>query len=172
MQYEEAISEYLWVKENIKYYFPCWGNTASTLADRRGHCGMKSELLVSRLRSRGFEARYVEGRPSEGNLPILKIVPFNVHFWVEAKVDGKWLALDPTPDSSILSISGDTEPGTHLGHPTYITRWDEIPLWYKQGYNHPMMSPLRWISNLKLAYHWKIGNRGNHKSSSEIQGTG
>jgi len=162
MQYEEAVSEYLWVKENIKYYFPHWGDATRTLAERRGHCGMKAELLVSRLRAHGFEVRYVEGRPSEGNLPIVKIVPFSVHFWVEAKIDGKWLALDPTPDSSILSLSGDTEPGTHLGHPSYITRWDEIPLWYKKGYNHPMMAPLRWISNLKLAYHRK---RGNHKSN-------
>jgi transglutaminase-like putative cysteine protease len=169
MQYEEAISEYLWVKENIKYYFPYWGDATRTLAERRGHCGMKAELLISRLRARGLKARYVEGRPSERKLPIVKIGPFSVHFWVEAKVDGKWLTLDPTPDSSILRLSGDTEPGTHLGNPTYITRWDEIPPWYKEGYNHPLIAPLRWVSNLKLVYHRKMSN---YKSSLKIQSIG
>jgi len=158
MQYEEAVSDYLWVKENIRYTFSHWGDAAHTLARRSGHCGIKAELLVSMLRARDIEARYVEGRPSEGNLPILKIVPFSVHFWVEAKVDGEWLPLDPTPDRGIVCLLGDTEPGTHLEQPEYITRWDELPLWYKEGYNHPLVAPLRWISNIKLTYHRKTDN--------------
>ena len=89
MQYEEAVADYRWVKENIKYCFPYWGDTTRTLAEMRGHCGMKAEVLVSKLRARGIDARYVESRPTRGNLPILKIEPFNVHFWVEAKVDGR-----------------------------------------------------------------------------------
>ena len=166
MQYEEAVSDYLWVKENIKYAFTYWGDTTRTLAEMRGHCGIKAELLASRLRTHGIKARYVEGRPTQGNLPILKIEPFNVHFWVEAKVDGRWLTLDPTPDNGIVCLSGDTWPGAHLGHPEYITRWDEIPPWYKEGYNHPMVAPVRWISNIKLAYHRKLGS---YKSSPKMQ---
>lgn len=158
-QYEAAVAEYLWVKESIKYAFPYWGDVTRTLTSRQGHCGIKAELLVSRLRARGTEARYVEGRPSAGNLPILKLAPFSVHFWVEARVNGRWLTLDPTPDSGIVCLSGDTEPGSYLGRPEYITRWDEIPLWYKRLYNHPLFAPLRWISNLKLAYYRKVGSK-------------
>ena len=164
MQYEEAVAEYRWVKENIRYAFSYWGDTEYTLAKRSGHCGMKAELLVSRLRERGIEARYVEGRPSTGNLPMVKVAPFNVHFWVEARGDGRWLTLDPTPDGGIVGFSGDTEPGSHLVRPDYITRWDEIPLWYKESYNHPLVAPLRWVSNIKLAYHRKVGSRNSRKA--------
>jgi transglutaminase-like putative cysteine protease len=163
MQYEEAVSEYLWVKENIRYAFSRWDDAATTLAKKSGHCGMKAELLVSRLKARGIEARYVEGRPSRGDLPITKIISFSVHFWVEASIDGKWLTLDPTPDRGIVYLLGDTEPGTHLESPEYITRWDEIPSWYKKGYNHPLIAPFRWISNIKLICQRKTGNHKNQR---------
>lgn len=164
-QYEEAVAEYSWVKENIRYALSHWGDTARTLAQRQGHCGIKAELLVSRLKARGIEARCVEGRPMDGNLlPIMKLAPFSVHFWVEARVDGGWLSLDPTPDSGIVCLCGDTQPGSHLGNPEYITRWHEIPLWYKRLYNHPIFAPLRWLSNLKIAYHRKAGGKRARKS--------
>ena len=159
MQYEEAVSEYLWVKESIKYSFPYWGDTTRTLTEKRGHCGMKAEVLVSRLRARGIKARYVGGK-----VPMSKVGPFNIHFWVEAEVDGQWLTLDPTPDSSITCLLGDTEPGTHLENLEHITRWDEIPAKYKKLYNHPPVSLLRWIFNIKLAYYRKWGN---HKNSPQ-----
>jgi len=159
-QYEEAVAEYRWVKENIRYALSLWGDTVRTMARRRGHCGIKAELLVSRLRARGIEARYVEGRPMGENLPMMRLAPFNVHFWVEARVDGRWLSLDPTPDSGIVCFSGDTQPGSYLGRPDYITRWHEIPLWYKRLYNYSLFAPLRWLSNLKLAYYRTVGSKG------------
>jgi hypothetical protein len=163
-QYEEAVAEYSWVKENIRYAFSHWGDTTHTLARRQGQCGIKAELLVSRLRARGIEARYVEGRPMVGDLPMMKLAPFSVHFWVEARVDGGWLSLDTTPDIGIVCFCGDTQPGSYLGHPEYITRWHEIPLWYKRLYNHPLFAPLRWLSNLKIAYHRKVGGKRARKS--------
>jgi len=166
-QYEEAVAEYLWVKENIRYAFSHWGDTNRTLAERRGHCAIKAELLVSRLRGHDIKVRYVEGRPSMGNLPLLKLAPFSVHFWVEARVDGKWLTLDPTPDSGIVCLFGDTKPGSYLGRPEYITRWDEIPAWYKKLYNHPLFAPLRWLSNLKLAYYRRVGNKSQEVKEPE-----
>jgi transglutaminase-like putative cysteine protease len=166
-QYEAAVAEYRWVKENIRYALSSWGDTVLTLTRRRGQCGIKAELLVARLRERGIEARYVEGRPTAGELPMTRLEPFSVHFWVEAWVDGGWLSLDPAPDSGIVSLLGDTQPGSHLGNPEYITRWQEIPAWYKRLYNHPIFAPLRWLSNLKIAYHRKVGGRRAGVSSRE-----
>ena len=158
MQYEEAVSDYLWIKEHIKYYFPYWGDTTRTLAKMRGHCGMKAELLASSLKARGIETRYAGGK-----IPRSRAGPFYImHFWVEAKVDGQWLTLDPTPDSGITDWLGDTKPGTHLETHEHITRWGEIPVKYKKLYNRLPVILLRWIFNIKLAYHRK---RRNHKNS-------
>jgi len=156
-QYRIAVAEYQWVKENIKYRMSYWGDVTRTLAKREGHCGIKAELLVARLKEHGIKARYVEGRPLESDLPLLKLPPLQAHFWVEARVDGYWLTLDPTPDPGIAHLSGDTIPGSRLGTPQYITRWDEIPVWFKEFYNHRMLAPLRFLSNLNLDYHRRRG---------------
>lgn len=152
-EYEQTVADYEWVKENIKYRCSHWGDVEDTLEQGTGHCGAKTELLVHLLRTHGMEARYVEGRPTSHKLPITKLIFSDVHFWVEAKVDGEWLTLDPTPDSGIICLLGDTEPGTHLNEPIYITRWDELPPWYKEGYNSLLMAPFRWATNVKLAYY-------------------
>ncbi len=153
VRYEEIVAEYEWVKENIKYYLPYWGDTARTLSEGRGQCGMKSELLASRLRARGVEVRYVELRPAGVTLPIARLAVFDVHIWLEARVNGDWLTLDPTPDSGIVGLTGDSVPGSHLGRQGTLTRWDEIPHWFKETYNHPLVAPLRWLTNLSLARH-------------------
>lgn len=137
-QYKKAVAEYQWVKENIEYRLSYWGDVPHTLSTRTGHCGIKAELLVARLKEHGIKARYVEGRPLVSNLPLLRLAPFNVHFWVEARVDGRWLTLDPTPDS---------------GNARQIMCHDEIPVWLKELYNRPLIAPLRALSNLKPAYH-------------------
>lgn len=149
--YDEAVSAYQWVKENIKYAFPRAESTEQTLRGKRGNCAIKSELLVSMLRNKCIEARYVEGRPTGWKLIMLRLAVFDVHIWVEARVGNEWLTLDPTPDSGIVHILGDTEPGTHLGSPEYITRWDELPPWYKDGYNMWLFWPLRFLTNIQLA---------------------
>ena len=148
--YDEAVSTYQWVKENIKYAFPRSEGTEQTLLVKKGNCAIKSELLVSMLRDKGIKARYVEGRPTGWRLIMMRLAVFNVHFWVEAKVDNKWLTLDPTPDSGIAHFLGDTKPGTHLTNPDYIMRWDELPPWYKDGYNMWLFSPLRFLTNIQL----------------------
>lgn len=146
--YKEAVSTYLWVKENIRYAFPSWAGIGQT---SKGNCAIKSELLVSMLRDKGIRARYVEGRPTGWKLVMLLFQPFDVHFWVEARVDNKWLTLDPTPDSGIAPFIGDTEPGTHLTDPKWTTRWEELPPWYKEGYNMALFKPLRYLTNIQLA---------------------
>jgi len=148
--YDEAVSTYQWVKENIKYAFPRWGDTSQTLRERRGNCAIKSELLASMLRDRGIETRYVEGRPAGWGLIIMRMVPFDVHFWTEALVNGEWLTLDPAPDSSIAHVIGDTQPGVHLVNPAWTARWDELPPWYRDGYNMELFSPVRALTNIQL----------------------
>ena len=147
---EEAIAIYNSVKETIKYGFPHWGDPNHTLQVKEGHCGIKSELLVYLLKQKGIDARYVEGRPTKWGLIIMKLFEFDVHFWVEAFVDNDWLVLDPVPDSGIARVIGDTKPGTHLCNPTSVMRWDELPPWYKNGYNMWLFALLRWFTNIQL----------------------
>ena len=119
--YDEAVQAYQSVKEGIKYAVPLhWGSPEQTLREKRGHCGMKSEVLVAMLRDRGFKARLVEGRTMHMQNTFIQrlilwlgVVLYDVHFWVEAFVNDEWLTLDSTPDSGIIHIIGDTEPGTH-----------------------------------------------------------
>jgi len=170
MQYDEVLPIYRWVKENIKYAFAEWGSTSQTLQRKTGHCGMKSEVLVEMLRQRGIQARYVEGRPANNELHIkeaakplfapllyLKKVPFfDVHFWVEALVDGQWLELDTAPDSGIVDALGDTQPGMHLGNPTWFARWDELPFWYRDVNNMAEFFPFRKIANIQMEWLRKV----------------
>ncbi len=149
--YNRVVSTYEWVKENIRYAYPRWVNAEVTKRTKKGHCGAKSEVLVSMLRDLGIEAQYVEGRNTGLKLlPIMRLKGMDVHFWVEAKVDNEWLCLDPSPDSGIVRLWGDTSPGIHLGNPDYIVRWEEIPSWYKEGFNMFLFWPLRFLSNIEL----------------------
>ena len=90
---------------------------------------------------------------------MMRLAVFDVHFWVEARLGNKWLTLDTAPDSGITHFLGDTKPGTHLTNPEYITRWDELPPWYKDGYNMLLFSPLRVLTNIPLALLRRIGSK-------------
>jgi hypothetical protein len=156
---EKAVQSYWLVKEDIKFAIPYhWGSPEQTWRGKKGQCGMKSEVLVTMLRDNGIKARYVEGRLTglrstwmERLLCVLGLVLFDVHIWVEALIGNKWLVLDPTPDSGIAPSIGDTKPGTHLGSPKQIARYDEIPLWYKDGHNMKTLLPLKLTSNFELS---------------------
>ncbi len=173
--YDEAVQAYQSVKEGIKYASPPhWGSPEQTLRERRGHCGMKSEVLVAMLRDRGFKARYVEGRQvglrSTWMMRILLslgLVMFDAHIWVEAFIDNGWLTLDSSPDSGIAHCLGDTKPGTHLGNPKQVARWNEIPAWYRDGYNMKLFFPLRFAAGIELALRRFIGSwqRSQHKAT-------
>ena len=125
---------------------------------------MKSEVLVALLRDRGFKARYVEGRQTGIRstwvmriLLSLGLVIFDSHIWVEALIDNEWLTLDSAPDSGIAHCLGDTKPGTHLGDPKLVARWDEIPAWYRDSYNMKLLFPLRFAAGIELALRRFIG---------------
>lgn len=155
---EQAVDVYNWVKENIEYWWAPWHDPQYTVAIRKGHCGAKSELLAAMLRARGIPARYVEGRGMPGEpqpIPgLTTLVPaLDIHFWVEAKVNGKWLELDSAYDSGITHFFGDSEPGMHVGQCKQEVRWEELPTRYKRLYNNPFFTPGRWAINVGLAYH-------------------
>ena len=152
---EQAIAYYKWVKETITYKCSYWGTPEDTLRQGTGHCVAKAELLAYILRAKGIKVRFVEARPSSRKICITKIAPTDMHVWIEAHIDGDWFTLDPTPDSSIAGLLGGTEPGTHLNEEyiSYIVRWDEIPYWYREGYNSRMMAPFRVITNIELDFH-------------------
>jgi len=152
---EQAIVYYEWVKETVKYKCSYWGTPEDTLRQGTGHCIAKSELLAHILRAKGIRVRFVEARPSSRKIFIAKIGPTDLHVWTEAYINGKWLPLDPTPDSGIAHFLGDTEPGTHINgeHISYLARWGEIPRWYKDGYNSKIAAPFRLMTNIQLDFH-------------------
>jgi len=115
------------------------------------------------LREAGITARIVEGRMARRRTTLIQwllyltgLTLFNVHFWVEAFVDGEWLTLDPSPDSGITQCMGDTKPGSHLGDFKYIARFEEIPQWYRDTYHVKLFSPFQTIGNIELAIRRKI----------------
>jgi transglutaminase-like putative cysteine protease len=157
-QAKQAIVDYEWVKSNIAYRLSNWGVPGQTLIQMSGACGAKSELLGEILELHGISARYVEGRPLPVFVPLARVPTLNSHFWVEARIGNNWLTLDPTPDSGLVHLLGDTSPGTHLINPRYLGRWNNIPDYYKSCFNHPLLMPIRYISNLKLAYYRRQRN--------------
>jgi hypothetical protein len=134
-QVKQAIADYDWVKENILYRFSNWGVPEQTLNQMCGACGAKVELLGELLDLHGISVRYVEARPLPIIVPLARIPILNVHFWVEAH------------------LLGESSPGTHLTNPRYVGRWNKIPDYYRKCFNHPLLIPLRYVSNLKLAYY-------------------
>jgi transglutaminase-like putative cysteine protease len=151
---EVAMMLYRHVKESVEYYCVHWGSPEHTGRRRKGHCGAKAELLAHMLKIYGIKTRIVEARPSPPGGAILTLfAPFDCHFWLEALADGKWITLDPAPDRGIACVMGDTAPGRHLRHSyRYIKRWGELPYWYRDAYNSKLVAPLRWLTNIQIAF--------------------
>lgn len=62
-----------------------WDDSAlKTLNSKTGVCQDYAYLTIALLRASNIEARFVEGYTTDR------------HAWVEAKVDGRWLTMDPT----------------------------------------------------------------------------
>ncbi|MCA1056990.1 transglutaminase-like domain-containing protein [Rossellomorea aquimaris] len=73
-----------------------WDDSAlKTLDEKTGVCQDYAYLAVALLRASDIEARFIEGMARGGWWP-------QRHAWVEAKVDGKWLTMDPTWGSGYI----------------------------------------------------------------------
>lgn len=67
-----------------------WDDSAlKTLDSKTGVCQDYSYLAIALLRASNMEARFVEGTAFGGFWP-------QKHAWVEVKVDGSWITMDPT----------------------------------------------------------------------------
>ncbi len=73
-----------------------WDDSAlKTLEEKTGVCQDYAYLAVALLRASNIEARFIEGTAFSGFWP-------SNHAWVEAKVDGSWLTMDPTWGSGYI----------------------------------------------------------------------
>ncbi|WP_169713704.1 transglutaminase domain-containing protein [Paludifilum halophilum] len=90
---EKALAIYQYVAKNVRYDVQKFKNDTfeyddsalKTLREKEGVCQDYSFLTIALLRSIGIETRFVEGY-ADGNR----------HAWVEVKVGGQWLTMDPT----------------------------------------------------------------------------
>ncbi len=100
---EKAKAIYDYVAQNVIYDVQKykndefrWDDSAlKTLELQSGVCQDYAFLAIALLRASDIEARFVEGRAGGGAFP-------GRHAWVEAKVDGSWLTMDPTWGSGYL----------------------------------------------------------------------
>lgn len=120
---EKALAIYQYVAQNIDYdvnkfktdAFEYDDSALKTLREKKGVCQDYSFLTIALLRSIDMEARFVEG-VAEGNR----------HAWVEVKVDGKWITMDPTWGSGYLN-----EQERFVKH--YTTKYfDPVPAEFSQ----------------------------------------
>lgn len=102
-QREKTKAIYDYVAENITYDVAKlenesfeWDDSAlKTLDKRTGVCQDYAYLAIALLRASDIEARLIEGKAISGFWP-------SSHAWVEAKVDGNWLVMDPTWGSGYI----------------------------------------------------------------------
>ncbi|MCG3088329.1 transglutaminase domain-containing protein [Sporosarcina cyprini] len=101
---EKAKAVYEYTAKNISYDVKKWDDKINewddsalkTLQLKSGICGDYSYLAIALLRASGMEARYIVGTAFNGYTT-------DYHAWVEVKVDGKWLTMDPTWGSGYTS---------------------------------------------------------------------
>jgi Transglutaminase-like superfamily len=99
---DKAKAIYDYVAKNVSYDVKKyenddfnWDDSAlKTLESKSGVCQDYAYLAIAMLRASDIEARFVEGRTG-GIFP-------GRHAWVEAKLDGEWVTLDPTWGSGYL----------------------------------------------------------------------
>ncbi|WP_077718875.1 transglutaminase domain-containing protein [Novibacillus thermophilus] len=94
---EKAKAIYEYVAKTVKYdvrklendAFKLDDSALKTLESQKGVCQDYAFLTVALLRSIGIESRYIGGTAQSGSF-------VERHAWVEAKVNGEWVVMDPT----------------------------------------------------------------------------
>lgn len=85
--FEKLKSAFNFASQDIAYkVYGDWRYPSEVLETKNGDCTDKSALLVSMLQNYGIESYVVTGK---------KINDYT-HAWVAAKIDGKWMQIDPT----------------------------------------------------------------------------
>lgn len=99
--YEKAKAIYAYVAKNLTYdvdkfnhhQFSWDDNALKALQLKSGVCQDYTYVAIALLRATGIEARFIEGYAGGG---VYGSLAGSLHSWVEAKVDGKWIIMDPT----------------------------------------------------------------------------
>jgi transglutaminase-like putative cysteine protease len=94
---EIAEAVYAYTAQNIAYdvekyeqnLFELDDSALKTLDEQKGVCQDYAFLAVALFRAIGVEANFISGTAQGGLVP-------ERHAWVEVKVDGDWLVMDPT----------------------------------------------------------------------------
>jgi hypothetical protein len=100
---EKAKAIYDYVAKNMTYDMEKyrknefhWSDSAiKSLRTKKGICQDYVFLTIALLRSAGLPARFVEGKAGGQR-----------HAWVEVRVDGRWLVMDPTWGSGYITKEG------------------------------------------------------------------
>jgi Transglutaminase-like superfamily len=95
---EKALAVYEYVAKNVSYdvdklnyrTFEFDDSALKTLDEKKGVCQDFAYLAIALLRASGMETQMVTGYAGQN------------HAWVETKVDGRWLTMDPTWGSGYL----------------------------------------------------------------------
>lgn len=95
---EKALAVYEYVAKNVSYdvdklnnrTFEFDDSALKTLDEKKGVCQDFAYLAIALLRASGLETQMVTGYAGQN------------HAWVETKVDGRWLVMDPTWGSGYL----------------------------------------------------------------------
>jgi transglutaminase/protease-like cytokinesis protein 3 len=95
---EKALAVYEYVAKNVSYdvdklnnrTFEFDDSALKTLDEKKGVCQDFAYLAIALLRASGLETQMVTGYAGQN------------HAWVETKVDGRWLTMDPTWGSGYL----------------------------------------------------------------------
>jgi transglutaminase-like putative cysteine protease len=115
-QKAEAISEYL--RTNYRYTLSPASNAAVPPLDdflfnsKEGYCEHYATALAVMLRVAGVPTRiatgFVRGEwNSYGKYYVVR--QQDAHTWVEARMDGKWASLDPTPQIGLTGVESSSE---------------------------------------------------------------
>lgn len=108
--YEKAQAINNWVASNIRYdddYFYRRKDTVTTAVDevldsRLTICDGYARLTCALLRSAGIPANYVTGLAYGSSRDVLGARSWDLHAWNEAFIDGRWIVIDPTFNSSFF----------------------------------------------------------------------
>lgn len=91
------------------------------LKRKSGHCEYFASALALMLRSQGVPSRIVNGyKGGEVNRVIrrFEVQQRHAHSWVEARIDGEWVTLDPSPSSE--------RDATVASHSPRIPLWSDL----------------------------------------------
>lgn len=100
---QKTVAIHDWVAKNIAYdviklrdgTFRLSDGAVATLISRKGVCSDYAKLTVALLRSSEIPSRIAVGRADGYG-------GWGLHAWVEAYVDGRWIAMDPTWNAGFL----------------------------------------------------------------------